>query len=77
MSDRKKFKKWMKRQGAWHEYKQLYGLEYDSKLGVFLDKSVSRYYILNAFSWMDSGDYMYWEMMNQRWAEYIDLQSNN
>ena len=58
MSDRKKFKKWMKKQGAWDLYKARYNkgpLNSDRSRKSFLSDRHPKKYIATAFKWRELG----------------------
>ncbi len=78
MSDRKKFKKWMKRQGAWDMYKARYNKDPLNKAGSiksFLNDMAPERYIGAAFMWEISNvpDIKeYWPYMHAQWVSYLE-----
>ena len=74
MSDREKFEKWMREQGAWEEYKLCLEQDEIFSLDEFLDGTSASYYISSAFDWECGGDYSFydWNGFNVRWLKYLE-----
>ena len=78
MSDRKKFKKWMKRQGAWGMYKARYNKDPSNKVGSiksFLNNMAPERYIGAAFMWEISNVpdiRIYWKRKHDQWVSYLE-----